>query len=254
MPVSTAGGAITDANGNVVANYPEVTVYDLRDPSNVPTFFVLRNRPDYHQTYNGLELTATKRLSHRWLMRGNVAYTDWKEHSGSGSYADPTPKIAAGACQGACNGVFVTQSATSGAFQDVFINSKWSFNLTGLYQLPFDFNLGASLTGRQGYPNIVRDDVSLPSGATSQVILHNPVGSSRFDSVYELDLRAAKDFRFFNRLEVTISADLFNAPNQRTILQRTTLASTDEVANGNFNRITELQSPRVWRLGARLTF
>jgi hypothetical protein len=44
------------------------------------------------------------------------------------------------------------------------------------------------------------------------------------------DRPAAKDFRFFARTGLTISADLSNAPNQRT-----TLASTDEWANGNFS-------------------
>jgi hypothetical protein len=33
----------------------------------------------------------------------------------------------------------------------------------------------------------------------------------------------AKDFRFFNRVGLTLSGDLFNAPNKRTVLQRNTL-------------------------------
>jgi hypothetical protein len=75
------------------------------------------------------------------------------------------------------------------------------------------------------------------------------VGALRFENVYELDLRAAKDFRFFNRVGVTLSADLFNAPNQRTVLQRNTDLNTT-----TFGRITELQSPRIWRFGAKVSF
>ena len=80
-------------------------------------------------------------------------------------------------------------------------------------------------------------------------ILIQPIGDTRFGNVYELDLRAAKDFRFFDRVGVTLSADLFNLPNRRTVLQRQTDLS---LADGNY--ITELQSPRVWRFGAKVTF
>ena len=87
----------------------------------------------------------------------------------------------------------------------------------------------------------------------------DPMGNNRFSNVYELDLRIAKDFRFMNRVGMTVSGDLFNAPNKRTILQRETLLLQN--ANGGAGgsrsagwRITELQAPRVWRLGARFNF
>jgi hypothetical protein len=47
---------------------------------------------------------------------------------------------------------------------------------------------------------------------------------------------------------------MFNVPNKRTVLQRETLLFFDEAANSVGNNIEELQSPRIWRLGARITF
>jgi len=85
--------------------------------------------------------------------------------------------------------------------------------------------------------------------STNVPVLAGPIGDDRFPNVMELDLRAAKDFRFFNRVGVTLSADLFNVPNKRTVLQRQTDISTGVAGN-----ITELQSPRVWRFGARINF
>jgi hypothetical protein len=124
--------------------------------------------------------------------------------------------------------------------------------MTGLYQLPWDFNIGASLTGRQGYPKPYRQSaLEVADVATNKEVVIQPIGTTRFANVYELDLRAAKDFRFFNRVGVTISADLFNVPNKRTVLQRQTLL--DESAQIG-DRISELQSPRVWRFGAKITF
>jgi hypothetical protein len=92
----------------------------------------------------------------------------------------------------------------------------------------------------------------------------DPMGNNRFDNVYELDLRIAKDFRFMNRVGMTLSGDLFNAPNKRTVLQRETSVirnadptpanPTGVTSNPGGNRITEMQSPRIWRLGAKFNF
>ncbi len=238
-PYVSAGGLYT-------FNIPGVTYYNTAPGVPTPQFFVITNRPGYSQKYEGLELTATKRLSHNWMLRGNVSFNDWTESCSQATNPDPTPVL------GNCPGGQVTQrSAGSGAFGNVFVSSRWSFNMTGLYQLPWDFNVGASVTGRQGYPEPFRITPSNLNAnlATSDNVLLEPVGSRRFDNVYEIDLRAAKDFRVFNRFGVTLSADLFNAPNNRTVLQRNTSFDTSTAG-----RITELQSPRVWRFGAKVSF
>jgi hypothetical protein len=251
LPTKTQGTyPIYDPSGTkvlytVVA--PVQTIYGA--PNGEPQFFVLKNRPNYSQTFSGLEFTATKRLSHKWMLRGNFSWNDWKEKSGAGSFADPTPVLlTSGYCGGNCNGQVAERSLGSGNFGNVFINSKWTANLTGLYQLPWDFSLGASFTGRQGYPQVLQEEVGAgPTG--DEFVLLGQVGSRRFANVYEMDFRVAKDFRVMNRVGITVSADLFNSMNKRTILQRDLVLS-----NGTGNYITEMQSPRVWRFGARFSF
>jgi hypothetical protein len=235
-------------------HFGPVTYYDLKNPDDVPTFFVFRNRPGYHQTFNGIELTATKRLTNRWMLRGNFSWQDWKEHTTSAGYWDPTVRLNGNyTCGGNCNGLALYGAGSgSGAFKDVYLNAKWTFNVTGLYQLPWDFSVGASLVGRQGYPRITFDEVSTAPGATD-VLLTQP-GSQHFANVYELDLRAAKDFRIANRVGITLSADLFNVPNKRNVMQRESLLFFDNEHSANGNNITEMQSPRVWRFGARVNF
>jgi hypothetical protein len=224
-----------------------VPVYDTRT-GDIPTFFVLTNRPGYTRSYYGLEGSFTKRMSNRWMMRANLTWSDWKDHCGSDSVVDPTPQITGGGTTPCSGGVFVQRSGGSGAFQNVFINSKWVLNVNGVYQLPWDFSLGANFNARQGYPRPLSEEIDVPSGLTKLVVL-KPVGDTRFANVYELDLRAAKDFRFMNRVGLTLAADLFNAPNKRTILQR---EIDQSVANAN--QITEIQTPRVWRFSARFSF
>jgi hypothetical protein len=248
-------------DGTIVNQFPTSSrpVYALAPGVSTPTFSVITNRPDYYQKFNGLELTATKRLSHKWMMRGSVSYNDYTEHCGANAFANPTPSIALpGSAYGgppACAGgqVVLNSGNGSGSFGNVYINSKWNVNLNGLYSLPWDFNIGASLTARQGYAEPLQDRVTGLRGGTQNVVL-DPVGGIRFPNVYEFDLRIAKDFRFFNRAGLTISGDLFNVPNQRTVLQRNVIILGSGVSRPGGNRIAELQSPRVWRLGAKFNF
>ncbi|MEA2165430.1 MAG: hypothetical protein QOK37_3557 [Thermoanaerobaculia bacterium] len=256
----------TGTPGTAVTTFPVGTraVYQLASGIASPTYRVLTTRPNYSQQYNGLELTATKRLSHKWMFRGNLTWNNYTESCGAGSFANPTAALpgvtAASGGPGACPGGQVApQSAGSGQFGNDFISAKWNANLTGAYIMPWDINLGASLSARQGYPAPFRDNVQGLRGGTVAVVL-DPIGTHRFANVYELDLRIAKDFRFMNRVGVTVSGDLFNAPNQRTILQRETLllqesvTSANEVSRTAGWRIAEMQSPRIWRLGAKFNF
>ena len=66
-----------------------------------------------------------------------------------------------------------------------------------------------------------------------------------------LDLRLAKDLRF-GPVGFTVSADVFNVLNRNTELQRN--VTSNSAFRTQQNRIFELLSPRVIRLGARLTF
>ena len=181
--------------------------------------FQWTNRPNYVDNYNAFIASLVKRMSNRWMMRGNVTLSDWKDHCGSDSLDDPTPQITTNGTTPCSGGVFVQRSNGSGSFPQVFINAKWTANVNAVYQLPWDFSLGANLNARQGYPQPLQEEIDVPSGLTKSVVL-KPVGDTRYANVYELDLRAAKDFRFMNRAGLTLAADLFNVPNKRAILQR----------------------------------
>ncbi|HYI12564.1 MAG TPA: carboxypeptidase regulatory-like domain-containing protein [Thermoanaerobaculia bacterium] len=214
---------------------------------------VITNRPDYTQTYKGLELNATKRMADRWMLRGNISLTDWTQEVGEGAIVDPTRLRPVGAPASGCNicdGSNVVQGsgAGSGAKGGIYINSKWAFNLTGAYQIPvIETSLGFNLQGRQGYaiPYVHRQNTS---EGFKYLLLDGDPADSRHDDITNLDLRLAKDFRF-GPAGLTVSVDMFNVMNEQTILQRNTRMG---IASGN--RITELVSPRVFRLGARLTF
>ena len=237
-----------------------VTYYQLKDGVASPAYYLITNRPDYNQTYKGLELNATKRMSNRWMLRGNLTLQDWKQHVGPNGIADPTRNRGSISGAGvspnwltgciACDGTAVLQGSGtgSGSKGGVYINSKWAYNLTGVYQIPVvETSLGFNLTGRQGYPAPYVYRVVLADGP-KYVLLEPQTDTYRNPNLTELDLRLAKDLRL-SRVGLTISVDAFNVLNSNTIMQRDVRRVTLTA-----NRITEVQSPRVFRLGARLTF
>ncbi len=250
----------------VSATLPNGTVmslpyYVLAPGISAPVYKVVLNRPDYNQTYAGLELYANKRLSKRWMLRGNFSFADWKQHVGAAGIIDPTrqrggttvvsPQVTSG-CN-VCNGsdVIIGSGTGSGAFGGVYFNSKWSYNVTGVYQIPvIETSFGLNLYGRQGYalPYVFR--VSGARGEGFKFLLaEDNVTQFRNKDVHELDLRLAKDIPLW-RAGLTLSIDGFNVFNSQTILQRN-VARLGVTAS---NRITETLSPRVFRLGARVTF
>ena len=71
----------------------------------------------------------------------------------------------------------------------------------------------------------------------------------RARAVYEVDMRLEKVIPITATSNVTVSADCFNITNQGTILQE-----FNRLNRSNTGNIKEIQSPRIWRFGARISF
>lgn len=69
----------------------------------------------------------------------------------------------------------------------------------------------------------------------------------RYEDVYTVDLRLEKELRAWGHGALSLSADLFNALNDGTVLRRET-----RLGLGSSNYVVETLSPRIWRLGVRL--
>ncbi len=113
---------------------------------------MLTNRPDYHSTYSGLELSLNKRLSNKWMARVAFSYNNWVEYlDGPGAVQNPTrtDSTTSGNLSGpqVDGGQIAPRSGGSGK-GDIFYNAKWQLNANGFYQLPMDFEVGANLFGQ----------------------------------------------------------------------------------------------------------
>jgi hypothetical protein len=236
-----------------------VPFFVLKPGIDPPSSFVVRNRPDYERVYDGLELNLIKRLSNRWMMRGSFTWNDWTQNQSADSIADPTERLVGYGCS-SCDGSTVVQGSggTSGTKNGIYINSAWSYTITGLYQIPVvDVNFGFNVIGREGYPIPSVHAKSGTSEGTKNVLVQD-IGDSRHEDPFNLDLRLSKELRFRD-IGLTLSIDAFNVTDEQTILQRNLLLGTTNAA-GTFtrsrlaDRMFEQQSPRVFRAGARLSF
>ncbi|HEX6100832.1 MAG TPA: carboxypeptidase regulatory-like domain-containing protein [Thermoanaerobaculia bacterium] len=228
-----------------------VPYWGLKDGVELPVYYVITNRPDYHQTYQGLELTATKRFSNRWMMRGNVTLQDWKQHVGPDAIVEPTPIVDGDSCT-TCDGNDV---ASSGGVSG-YINSRWSYSLNAVVELPYRLMFGGAVVGREGYiiPYYRRANPRDGLG-NRDVMVTEEFGSERLDNVMNVDLRLSRDFALPTGVQLNLSVDVFNALNEQTILWRDNRmysANGTDVRTNNY--IQTIQGPRLFRVGARLRF
>jgi carboxypeptidase family protein len=224
------------------------------------------NAPGYHTIFSGLELTMTKRLSHRWMGRVAFSYNDWTSHwdgTPYGVFDGSSPAIAGSITRTEQSpldqgGQVALLSGGSGK-ASFYTSVKWQLYANTMVQLPADFDLSAGVFGKQGgsYPITLRlgsgRDGNLQALATPQI------DTVRYPNVWDLDLRLAKTIKF-GGAGLTASAELFNALNNNVVLGRSrqantgTFISTIAGAEPGLGRIEEILSPRVLRLGLNLTF
>jgi hypothetical protein len=115
---------------------------------------------------------------------------------------------------------------------------------------PWGFNVAASLNGREGYSNPYWV-ASVPTPRASGHAFRQrrrPSGRSSNDDLHILDLRVEKEFKF-DRVGLTLGADVFNVMNEGTVLQRQI-----RLGLANSDHVQEVVSPRIFRLGAKLSF
>ena len=231
-----------------------VTYWTLRQGVSTRNGFLLQNG-DREQEFLGASLSLHKRLSNRWMARGNVTWQDWTWNIPDSENQDPTDTIGGGIVDG--TDVLQGSGTASGPKGNVFINSDWSYSLTGLYQIapdaPWGFNVSASLNGREGYPlRYARRVNRAPIADTPGIGLDVPVAADadtfRFPDVHVLDLRVEKEFRLSD-FGLTVGADLFNVLNESYVLQRQSVLGLT-----TSDHVLEVLSPRILRLGVRLSW
>jgi hypothetical protein len=214
----------------------------------------LSNRPGYHRSYSGIELTAVKRLSNRWMGRVGFGYNNWTESfDGTGGIQNPLPVLYDGygyyglstalsdaKKSGGQVGYFSTGSGTL-----YWMPSKWQFSANALYQIGKGFEIAGNLYAREGY---IRPFNLTVNNTFADSVLAVDIGDDRLSNIWNLDMRLAWN-KSLGGAQLNLSADVFNVFNSGTVLRR-----VDTADSTAFNRIDQILNPLLVRFGARLSF
>jgi len=235
------------------ATCPAVTYF--QPTFQIPTVITYTNAGGFNRTYNGLELTGRKRLSNKWLMNTSFAYNstlvNFSDFPGSISATsstttnlaeDPTNRTLRDAQQ------FDYPTGGSG-IGNVYVNAKWLFKLSGMYQAPAGVNVSAFFNARQGYPfeRFVQGP-SRPNGAGIPIVVLDPIGESRLPNYQNLDFHVERPVRV-QSVRFVPSIDVFNVANSNTIQA---IRGTENASNAN--QIQAILAPRVIRFGIKFNW
>ncbi|MBK5256595.1 MAG: TonB-dependent receptor [Vicinamibacteria bacterium] len=204
------------------------------------------NFDGYSNQYKGAELTVNKRLSNKWGGRVAISLNDWTEHfSGTPSQGDNNPTKTDTSPNKDGGPVSIV---SGGSGRATFYSSfKWQVYANGIVQLPGAFDLSVQLFLRQG--GIYPTEINIAAGqAGTQRALVGNVDDARDPSLANLDFRLARNTKV-GRVTISPSVELFNALNNDLVLTRARNAGSS-----TYGRIDEVISPRILRLGARITF
>ena len=219
------------------------------------------NFDGYSTRFQGLDFTLTKRLSNRWMARAAASFNNATQHYSQsnvvGGFGNPTrtdgyiDTIVLGTlvpqADAATDGGQMYQMSSGSGQGELFINAKWTLNINGLYQLPWDMEVAANLYGKQGGPLPTVVPASLGLDGSHNVLVVSKIDDVRLSDVWNVDLRLAKNVRL-PKGYVSLVADLFNVFNNNVELQR------NRVIGGTFHQLNQNLSPRIARFGVRVGF
>ena len=210
------------------------------------------NRPDYHQSYSGFEASLIKRLSNKWMARVAFGYNNHTETlDGPGAVQNPTRSDTTGSTVSGpqVNGGRVSPRSSGSGKGDVFYSNEWQISVMALYEMPKNFEIATQIFGRQGYPRPIILRTGAGQDGRIRALATPTLDEIKLPTLWNVDLRLANNIRLGGEHSLTLAAEVFNVFNNNVELnrQRNALASS-------YDRLDEILSPRILRVGARLSF
>jgi hypothetical protein len=147
------------------------------------------------------------------------------------------------------NGFQYDYASSGSGLGNIYVNSKWLFKVSGLYQLPGQVNVSAFYNARQGY--LFEANENSPSrlnGAGIATVLLDPVGDNRLPTYQNIDFHVERPIKV-GTVRFIPSMDVFNISNGNTIL-----ALQRQQNSAIANNISQVLAPRVARVGIRVNW
>ena len=234
-PDSYSPVTFTSACGNALCDEASYTGTYFQRSVPLPAGTVLRN-DEGSRRYNGIELTARKRFSNKWLMNSSFTLNNTVLHYESpadfSTTIDPT-----------------NFDFTNGADSSGLNGPRWTAKLSGMYALPWNMSVAAFYNLRDGLqfnPTIQSPNRTGAGGTVNVQVV--PQGTLHYPTFSQLDVHWDKNFVFGQR-RIQLNVDAFNLMNAATVLARQT---RQNFAQANY--VTSILAPRVVRFGLKVNF
>jgi hypothetical protein len=238
-------------------------------PTTSTRYRLVQNADDYF-TYTGVDFVLNKRLSHKWFMNASFTWQDQKQYWGS-DFFNPTNQWAFdGKAYGDWGG------GASGKVP-VLMYTRWMVKFSGLYQLPWGFNISGTFNAREGWKvpqYFYIDNANAPNlsayyySGREVIVYKQPYTQDALPTFYNITLRLEKLISIGSAGRLYLMADVFNLLNSNMAIRSydkydgydymqnvagvsTQYASYKYPTNGTLN---EILNSRIFRFGARFEF
>jgi hypothetical protein len=202
---------------------------------------VTTNIPGYEGNYKTLEFSANKRYGNRWSMVASYSYT-WTEEYGNLYFNN---RFATAVSQFSFFGSYPTNpnEKTLNEF------TNWNAKFSGTVDAGWGLRVTPVLKLQSGAP-YGRFFVTRPGELNygNQIILAEPIGTRRQDTVSVFDVRVEKQLTFANRARVGLFFDLYNALNANTAI------NVNWRSGASFEKATTVLPPRIAKFGVKFNW
>jgi hypothetical protein len=206
---------------------------------------VVRNVDGYDGDYKTFEISANKRYGQRWSMNASFSHT-WTQEWNNTYFGN---RFASVVQQSSLFGPYSTNP--NEALLHDFTN--WNAKFSGTIDAGWDLRVTPVLKVQSGAP--YGRYVSVPgcSATTTsnclnygtQLVLVEPIGTRRQETVSVFDFRVEKQLRLMDRARVGLFFDMFNTFNSNTAVNTTWLSGN------RFERASTVLGPRIAKFGVK---
>jgi hypothetical protein len=205
----------------------------------------VQNLADYEGTYKTLELSANKRYGNRWSMNASFSYT-WTNEFGNTYFGNRFSSLVQ---QFSLFGSYPTNP--NEPVHNEFTN--WNSKISGTLDAGWGLRVTPVLKMQSGAPYGRFSNIPTCAGAVvadclnygSQLVLVEPIGTRRQDTVSVLDFRVEKQLRFAQKARVGLFFDVFNAMNSNTAV------NIDWRQGAGFEKRHTVLGPRIAKFGVK---
>ncbi len=212
----------------------------------VPEGTYFTNYKKNYNRYLALQLALTKKFSDKWMADASFIFQDWKDYRFEEETFNMTNF-------NYWNGApYAPRSIRES--DDVYLNSRWQFKLSGLYQLPWGINISAAMSAQEGYVIAYYQESVKKIKGGSTFFLYEPgkkFGDDRLGAFWTVNLGLEKKFVLGSdgRTSATVFVDAYNLTNNDT-----TLAKDAAFDSETFDRVTRKLNPGIFQFGIRVNF